>query len=80
LHSNDGEKPRLQEKIMNLERDRQPRWATRLEAMTYARMGATRFNELMQDRKIVAKKNGGKVVVDLNSIDDLYASLPDVAD
>jgi hypothetical protein len=65
---------------MNLKRDLQPRWATRQEAMAYARMGATRFNELMQERKIVAKKNGGKVVIDLNSIDDLYASLPDVAD
>ncbi|XIA62193.1 hypothetical protein ACFIOY_21365 [Bradyrhizobium sp. TZ2] len=43
-------------KIMNLERDRQPRWATRQEAMAYARMGATRFNGLMQERKIVAKK------------------------
>jgi hypothetical protein len=63
-----------------IKRDRQPRWATRQEAMAYARMGATRFNALMQERKIVAKKNGGKVVVNLNSIDDLYASLPDVAD
>ena len=59
---------------------RQPRWATRQEAMAYSRTGATRFNELMQQKLIVAKKNGGKVVVDLNSIDDYFASLPDVAD
>jgi hypothetical protein len=65
---------------MNLKRDLQPRWATRQEAMAYARMGATRFNELMQKKQIVAKKNGGKVVIDLNSVDDLYQSLPNVGD
>jgi hypothetical protein len=59
---------------------RVPRWATRVEALSYARLGATRFNELMQNRQVVAKKNGGKVIVDLNSVDDFFATLPDVAD
>jgi hypothetical protein len=65
---------------MSPKRDRQPRWATRQEALTYARMGATKFNELMQQKLIVAKKTGVKVIVDLNSIDDHYASLPNVGD
>jgi len=64
----------------SLKRDRPPRWASRQEAMVYARLGSTRFNELMQQRRIVAKKNGGKVIVDLNTVDAFYQSLPDVAD
>ena len=48
-------------------RDRQPRWATRQEAMAYGRIGSTKFNEMMQSRRIVAKKDGNKVTVDLNS-------------
>jgi hypothetical protein len=56
------------------------RWGTRLEAMAYGRMGSTRLNDLMQERKIVAKKSGTKVLVDLDSIDDYYDALPDVAD
>ena len=55
-----------------------PRWATRSEAMTYAKVGATTMNELMHSHRIFAKKLGGKVVVDLNSIDDFYGALPDV--
>ena len=62
------------------EQQRLPRWATRLEAIAYARMGATRFNELMRDKKVIAKKVGVKVLVDLNSIDDHYRSLPDAGD
>jgi hypothetical protein len=58
---------------------RSPRWATRLQAMEYSQTGATKFNELMQQKKITAKKDGNRIKVDLNSIDDLFASLPDVA-
>jgi hypothetical protein len=57
-----------------------PRWATRTEAMIYAKIGATTMNELMHSRRIFAKKLGNKVLVDLNSVDDLIAALPDVAD
>jgi len=46
--------------------------------MTYAKVGATTMNQLMHSSRIFAKKLGGKVVVDLNSIDDLYATLPSV--
>jgi hypothetical protein len=55
-----------------------PRWATRTEAMTYAKVGATTMNELMHSRRIFAKKLGNKVLVDLNSVDDFYGALPDV--
>jgi hypothetical protein len=55
------------------------RWASRLEAITYARVGATTFNQLMRHGRIHAKKlDGKKVLVDLNSIDDFYAALPNV--
>jgi hypothetical protein len=57
---------------------RQRRWATRQEAMTYGRVGSTLMNELMQSRSIVAKKQGNKVIVDLNSIDDYYDALPQI--
>jgi hypothetical protein len=59
---------------------RLPRWATRLEAMAYARVGSTKMNEWLHGRRIFAKKLGNKVIVDLNSVDDLITSAPDVAD
>jgi hypothetical protein len=46
--------------------------------MAYARVGATKMHHLMQAGRVLAKKLDGKVVVDLNSIDDLYATLPSV--
>jgi hypothetical protein len=58
--------------------EREPRWATRLEGMAYGKIGATTMNALMHDGKITAKKRGNTVIVDLNSIDDYYADLPDV--
>jgi hypothetical protein len=55
------------------------RWATRGEALAYARVGATTLNHLMRNGRIHAKKlDGKKVLVDLNSIDSLYAALPNV--
>jgi hypothetical protein len=61
-------------------RERTPRWATRLEAMSYARVGSTTMNDWLQNRRIVAKKLGAHVRVDLNSIDDLFNALPDVGE
>jgi hypothetical protein len=58
--------------------DRPRRWATRQQAMVYAKIGSTKMNELMHSRRILAKKDGKKVIVDLNSIDDFYGALPDV--
>jgi hypothetical protein len=58
---------------------RLPRWAPRKKAMEYAaNTGSTHFNELMKSGKIKAKKDGVKVIVDLNSIDDFFEGLPDV--
>jgi hypothetical protein len=54
------------------------RWGTRLEAMAYAKLGSTTMNELMHSRRIVAKKQGTKVLVDLDSLDDYLDALPDV--
>lgn len=57
-----------------------PRWAPRLKAMKYGgEIGVTHMNKLMQTGKIRAKKDGKKVIVDLNSIDQYYAALPNVA-
>jgi hypothetical protein len=54
------------------------RWATRKEAMAYGRIGSTKLNDLMRAGKLRAKKLGRKVLIDLQSMDDLYASLPEV--
>jgi hypothetical protein len=59
---------------------RAPRWGTRLEAMAHGRVGATTMNQWLQGNKLVAKKVGKKVLVDLNSVDDLIESLPNVGD
>jgi hypothetical protein len=59
---------------------RTPRWAPRLQGMAYGHLGATKFNELTHAKKIIAKKDGTKVIVDLNSIDDYYDALPEVGD
>ena len=61
-------------------KERQPRWASRLEAMAYGRIGSTTMNALMHSKKILAKKLGNKVIVDLNSVDDYIAALPHVGD
>jgi hypothetical protein len=55
------------------------RWASRKEAIAYAPVGATTMNHLIREGRIHAKKlDGKKVLVDLNSIDALYAALPSV--
>ena len=61
-------------------KERQPRWASRLEAMAYGRIGSTTMNALMHSKKILAKKLGNRVIVDLNSVDDYIAALPHVGD
>lgn len=61
-------------------KERQPRWASRLEAMAYGRVGSTTMNALMHSKKILAKKLGNRVIVDLNSVDDYIAALPHVGD
>jgi hypothetical protein len=54
------------------------RWAPRKVAMAYAAdAGATHFNELIKSGRIRGKKDGVKLVVDLDSIDDYMESLPD---
>jgi hypothetical protein len=59
-------------------RARQRRWATRTEAMAYAKVGSTTMNQWLHEHRIYAKKHGPKVIIDLNSIDDHIESLPDV--
>ncbi len=58
---------------------RLPRWASRLEAMAYGRVGSTRMNEWIKGGKVKARKDGAKVIIDLNSVDDLIESLPSAA-
>jgi hypothetical protein len=48
------------------------RWASRKEAIAYARVGATTMNHLMREGRMHAKKlDSKKVLADLNSIDAL---------
>ena len=60
-------------------RERQRRWGTRLEGMAHSRMGSTTFNDLIQSGKIIAKKQGNKIIIDLDSVDEYIDSLPDAA-
>ena len=54
------------------------RWAKRKAAMAYAAdAGPTHFNDLVKSGKIRAKKDGSKLVVDLDSIDEYMEGLPD---
>jgi hypothetical protein len=55
------------------------RWASRKVAMEYAQIGPTTLWTLMRDKKIIAKKLNDKVLIDLDSIDALYDSLPDAS-
>ena len=55
---------------------RLPRWGTRLEAMAHARIGSTLMNEWIQQRRVMAKRCGRKILIDLNSVDDLIHGLP----
>ena len=56
-----------------------PRWATRMETMIYARCGSTRMNEWLRGGKLKARKDGAKIIIDLNDVDDLLESLPSAA-
>jgi excisionase family DNA binding protein len=54
------------------------RWAPRKKAMVYAgESGPTHFNQLIKSGKIRAKKDGTKVLVDLDSVDAYIEALPD---
>jgi hypothetical protein len=48
--------------------------------MEHGRVGATTMNEWMQGQKVVAKKVGKKVLIDLNTVDAHIESLPNVGD
>jgi hypothetical protein len=54
------------------------RWATRIETMDYMKLGSTKLNELMQSQRIVAMKDGAKVIIDLDSVDNYRETLPRV--
>ena len=60
--------------------ERPRRWGSRKQAMAEAGVGPTKLNEMMQSGRIVAKRLDGKVLVDLDSIQELYNSLPTVAE
>jgi predicted transcriptional regulator len=61
------------------EKSKRPRrWGSRKQAMAEANVGPTKLNEMMMSGRIVAKRLDGKVLIDLDSIQELYASLPTV--
>ena len=57
------------------------RWVKRLEACRYAGIGRTKMDGLITEGRVRAKKDeGGRnapVFVDLDSIDEMYASMRD---
>jgi hypothetical protein len=52
------------------------RWGSRKEAMTLARIGATKLHELISQNRIHARKLDGKTLIDLNSLDELIENSP----
>ena len=52
------------------------RLVTIKEACAYGRMGKSKLYELIQDEKIIARKNGHDTLIDLNSIDAYQATMP----
>lgn len=61
-------------------RDRRSRrWGTRQQVLDYSTLGSTTLNELIQSKKIIAKKQGTKLIIDLDSVDDHIDSLPDAS-
>jgi hypothetical protein len=60
------------------------RWERRAKACEYARIGKTKMDQWIAAGHVAAKKEPGghsrMVLVDLNSIDEFYASMPDARD
>lgn len=54
------------------------RWAGVREAAAYAACGKSKFWAMINQGNVLAVKNGRKVVVSLDSIDDFYRGLPRV--
>ena len=63
---------------MNTISSQPKRYASRKEAMDYMRIGSTKLNDLMNAKVFVAKKEGRKVIIDLDSVDRYYEALPNV--
>jgi hypothetical protein len=57
------------------------RWAKRIAACKYANLGRTKIDELIAEGHLRAKKEPGghsaPVYIDLDSIDEFFANLPD---
>jgi excisionase family DNA binding protein len=58
--------------------DGEPRLVPMKEACKYGKFGIDKCYELIAQEKIVAYKDGGRVLVDLNSIDAYHRTLPRV--
>jgi hypothetical protein len=55
------------------------RWEKRLAAFAYAKVGRTKGDRLVNEGNFRAKRSGGDVLIDLDSIDVHYDNLPDAA-
>ena len=59
------------------------RWTKRNDAAKYSGYGLTKFNQLIKDGLIPAKKEPGKpqapVTIDLDDVDRFFQNLPDVS-
>jgi hypothetical protein len=56
------------------------RWADVKVAAEYASVGLSKFWKMLKRGDVYAVRNGGKIVVDLNSIDEFYLRCPRVAE
>jgi hypothetical protein len=74
-HSGRSERRQL---LQHNDSEKVHRWGSRKEAMTRARIGATKLHELISQNRIRARKLDGKTLVDLNSVDELIENSPAV--
>lgn len=58
---------------------RVPRYITVKEACSSLRCGVTKLYELMASGKVKAKKDGGRTLVDVASLNRYQTDLPDAA-
>ncbi len=59
---------------------RPQRWAGFAEAQRYAAVGRTKFRRMIDDGQIAAVKAGGKLIIDLRTIDQFYEGLPRIGE
>jgi excisionase family DNA binding protein len=68
----------LARSMVDIDNSRQRRLVEFKDGCRYGKFGKTKAYELIAEERIRAYKMGGKTMIDLDSVDEYYASLPRV--